>query len=185
MIVGPTVLTVTKGNGAPARRVSSKKMNWSVAGRPWPPNSLGHPMPSQPSLPIWRTTCAPRLAALAAVAEPGPDLVGQQLGVVGAQLRAQGQLLGGLFEEHGAVPRARSGRSLQVQAAPAQNCNRFSLPIPGPGRATVGGDRDLCSDPAGRSRPDGRPGMPGPGPSSARRRALAGRWPMIMTLNTF
>ena len=56
MMVGPTVLMVTKGNGAPARRVSSKKMNWSVAGRPWPPNSLGHPMPSQPSLPIWRTT---------------------------------------------------------------------------------------------------------------------------------
>ena len=34
IMVGPTVLIVTKGNGAPARRVSSKKMNWSVAGRP-------------------------------------------------------------------------------------------------------------------------------------------------------
>jgi hypothetical protein len=56
MMVGPTVLMVTNGNGAPARRVSSKKMNWSVAGRPWPPNSVGQPMPSQPSLPIWRTT---------------------------------------------------------------------------------------------------------------------------------
>ena len=56
MMVGPTVLMVTKGNGAPARRVSSKKMNWSVAGRPCPPYSVGHPMPSQPSLPTWRTT---------------------------------------------------------------------------------------------------------------------------------
>jgi hypothetical protein len=56
MMVGPTVLMVTKGNGDPARRVSSKKMNWSVAGRPCPPNSVGQPMPSHPSFPTRRTT---------------------------------------------------------------------------------------------------------------------------------
>ena len=56
MIVGPTVLIVSIGTGAPARIDSSKKMNCSMAERPWPPYSLGQPMPSQPSSPIWRTT---------------------------------------------------------------------------------------------------------------------------------
>src|SRR5689334_12211725 len=56
MIVGPTVLSVTNGNGAPARCTSSKKMNWSVAGRPCPPYSWGQPIPSHPSVPICRTT---------------------------------------------------------------------------------------------------------------------------------
>ena len=56
MSVGPTVLRVTNGNGAPARCTSSKNTNWSVAGRPWPPYSFGQPTPSHPSAPIWRTT---------------------------------------------------------------------------------------------------------------------------------
>ena len=56
MIAGPTVFTVTNGNGAFARCTSSKKMNWSVAGRPCPPYSSGQPIPSHPSAPISRTT---------------------------------------------------------------------------------------------------------------------------------
>ena len=55
MIIGPTVDRVTNGNGARARWTSVKKMNWSAAGRPWPPYSTGQPIPSQPSVPIWRT----------------------------------------------------------------------------------------------------------------------------------
>ena len=71
MSIGPTVFRVTKGNGARARCTSLKKMNWSVAGRPWPPYSFGQPMPSQPSWPIWRTSLAERLAALALGVERG------------------------------------------------------------------------------------------------------------------
>ena len=41
---------VSIGTGAPLRIDSSKKMNCSMAERPWPPHSLGQPMPSQPSL---------------------------------------------------------------------------------------------------------------------------------------
>src|SRR6478735_4069414 len=54
MRVGPTVLTVTNGNGAPARCTSSKKMNCSMALAPPPPNSFGQPSPSHPSAPIRR-----------------------------------------------------------------------------------------------------------------------------------
>ena len=49
MIVGPTVLIVSIGTGAPARIDSSKKMNCSIAERPWPPYSVGQPTPAQPS----------------------------------------------------------------------------------------------------------------------------------------
>ena len=60
MMVGPTVLMVSMGTGAPLRIDSSKKMNCSMAERPCPPHSSGQPMPSHPSLPIclttWRTT---------------------------------------------------------------------------------------------------------------------------------
>ena len=56
MMVGPTVLMVSMGTGAPARIDSSKKMNCSMAERPWPPHSLGQPMPSQPSVAICLTT---------------------------------------------------------------------------------------------------------------------------------
>ena len=43
---------VSMGTGAPLRIDSSKKMNCSMAERPWPPYSLGQPMPSHPSLAI-------------------------------------------------------------------------------------------------------------------------------------
>jgi hypothetical protein len=56
MMVGPTVLMVNMGTGAPARIDSSKKMYCSMAERPWPPYSVGHPMPSQPSAAICLTT---------------------------------------------------------------------------------------------------------------------------------
>ena len=55
MIVGPTVLIVSIGTGAPARIDSSKNTNCSMAERPWPPYSVGQPMPSQPSSPMRRT----------------------------------------------------------------------------------------------------------------------------------
>ena len=100
MIIGPTVLRVTKGNGARARWTSVKKMNWSEVGRPWPPNSTGQPIPSQPSLPMRRTTerniSPPSVSAVEGVA----DLVGDQVGEIGAELRPEGQLLRSLFEVH-------------------------------------------------------------------------------------
>ena len=55
MMVGPTVLMVSMGTGAPLRMDSSKKMNCSRAERPWPPYSVGHPIPSHPSAAIWPT----------------------------------------------------------------------------------------------------------------------------------
>ena len=55
MIVGPTVLMVSIGTGAPMRIDSSKKMNCSIWLRPWPPYSVGQPMPSQPSVAICLT----------------------------------------------------------------------------------------------------------------------------------
>jgi hypothetical protein len=56
MIVGPTVLRVRNGTGAPATAASSAKTSWSAAERSCPPNSSGQPSTSQPSAPIWRTT---------------------------------------------------------------------------------------------------------------------------------
>ena len=56
MMVGPTVLMVSIGTGAPARIDSSKKMNCSRAERPWPPYSLGQPIPNHPSSAICFTT---------------------------------------------------------------------------------------------------------------------------------
>ncbi len=56
MSVGPTVLSVTSGIGTPAVLASSKKMYCSSGERSWPPYSFGHPTPSHPSRPIWRTT---------------------------------------------------------------------------------------------------------------------------------
>ena len=56
MIVGPTVLIVSIGTGAPARIDSSNQMNCSTGVKPRPPYSVGQPTPSQPSSPIWRTT---------------------------------------------------------------------------------------------------------------------------------
>ena len=56
MIVGPTVLSVRVATGAPARIDSSKKMNWSMGSRSWPPYSLGQPRPAQPSSHIFFQT---------------------------------------------------------------------------------------------------------------------------------
>ena len=56
MIVGATELIVSIGTGAPERIDSSKKMNCSIGPRPWPPYSVGQPMPSHPSAPIFFTT---------------------------------------------------------------------------------------------------------------------------------
>ena len=57
MIVGPTVLIVSIGTGAPARIDSSKKTNCSIAERPWPPYSVGQPTPAQPSAHICFHAC--------------------------------------------------------------------------------------------------------------------------------
>ncbi len=53
---------VSMGTGAPARIDSSKKMYCSMAERPWPPYSVGQPIPSHPSAAICLTTrrmCGP------------------------------------------------------------------------------------------------------------------------------
>ena len=100
MIVGPTVLMVSIGTGAPARIDSSKKMNCSTGVKPRPPHSLGQPTPSQPSSPIWRTTW--RLAS-PTPPEPvqlGPHLRRQQLLVVGAHLLAESLLFLGEPDVH-------------------------------------------------------------------------------------
>ena len=55
MMVGPTVLMVSIGMGAPSATDSSNTMNCSTAERPRPPYWTGQPTASQPSLPIWRT----------------------------------------------------------------------------------------------------------------------------------
>ena len=118
MMVGPTVLMVTKGNGAsgPPRLVEEDEL---VGGRSALPAELGGPADAEPPvLADLADDLAPGLAALAAGAQPGPDVIGQQLGVVVTQLGAQLLLLGALFEEHGhtlgggfsAVP-AGQGRS--------------------------------------------------------------------------
>ena len=60
MIVGPTVLIVSIGTGAPARIDSSKKTNCSMAVKPLPPHSVGQPTPAHPSSHICFQT--PRIA---------------------------------------------------------------------------------------------------------------------------
>ena len=95
------MLSVSIGTGAPARIDSSKKTNWSMALRPWPPHSFGQPMPAHPSEHICFQT---RL-----VASPMPWLVGElldgvgveQLVVVGAQLVAEGLLFRRVPDLHG------------------------------------------------------------------------------------
>ena len=55
MMVGPTVLMVSIGMGAPSATDSSNTMNCSTADNPRPPYSFGQPTASQPSAPIRRT----------------------------------------------------------------------------------------------------------------------------------
>ena len=89
-----------------------------VGGRPALSAELGRPPDAEPPvLADLAHDLAPGLAALAALGQPGPHLVGQQLGVVATQLGAQLLLFGALFEEHrGAASRAVRG-PCQVKAA--------------------------------------------------------------------
>jgi hypothetical protein len=84
MIVGPTVLRVTNGNGAPACCTSSKKMNCSTAERPCPPYSFGQPIPSQPSVPH-----GPEARIALAWMAHGLGVTAQQPGEIFAQLLAE------------------------------------------------------------------------------------------------
>ena len=77
---------VSIGTGAPLRIDSSKKMNCSMAERPWPPYSLGQPMPSQPSLGHLLDDPAHVGPDAVALGQLRLDLGGQQVGVVLAQL---------------------------------------------------------------------------------------------------
>ena len=52
MMVGPTVLMVSIGMGAPSATDSSNTMNCSTADSPRPPYSVGQPTANQPSDPI-------------------------------------------------------------------------------------------------------------------------------------
>ena len=154
MMVGPTVLMVTNGNGrtgAP-RLVEEDEL---VRRRPSLPAELLRPADAEPAvLADLAHHLAPGLAALAALGQAGPHLVGQEIGVVLAQFGPQLLLFGALFEEHrGAASRALCG-PCQVKAALPQNCNTFSFGRPGsqgrwrPGRAAA----PTCPDPA--RRPD-------------------------------
>ena len=95
MIVGPTVLIVSIGTGAPARIDSSNQMNCSTALKPRPPYSLGQPTPSQPSAPIWRTTLRCSGPTPSGAGELRPHLGREQLLVVVADLELEPLLLVG------------------------------------------------------------------------------------------
>ena len=101
MMVGPTVLMVSIGTGAPLRIDSSKKMNCSMAERPWPPHSLGQPMP-EPAVARHLLGDPPGAGADAvALGQFLLDLGGEEIGVVVAQLPAQGLLFLGVADLHG------------------------------------------------------------------------------------
>ncbi len=78
--VGPTVLMVSIGTGAPARIDSSKKMNCSIADLPCPPYWVGHPIPSQPSAAICRTSLR--------TVGPMPELVARSASTSGVSISA-------------------------------------------------------------------------------------------------
>ena len=79
-------------------------MNCSMAERPWPPHSLGQPMPSQPSLPICLTTLRMTGPMPSGVGELLLELGGEQVLVVGAQLALQRLLLLGVGNLHVSLP---------------------------------------------------------------------------------
>ena len=143
-------------------------MNWSVAGRPWPPYSLGQPMPSQPSLPMRAHHLAPQLAALADLADPGPHLVGEQLGVVGAQLAAAGPAARGSppgtwspsVSGPGRVTRSRPRYETRSSFLDATS-RASSAPSPEPGRWPGGPPRPIIT--GTRSENAGRMGRTGSG----------------------
>ena len=112
MIVGPTVLIVSIGTGAPLRIDSSKKMNCSMAERPCPPHSVGQPMPSQPSLPH----------LLDDLAHHGPDA---------ARLRE-------LLLDLGGQAGSGSRRAARSSAPAAPRCRQSpSVSLPGGGAASA------------------------------------------------
>ena len=82
MIVGPTVLMVSIGTGAPARIDSSKKMNCSIAVAPLPPYSFGQPMPDPAVGAHLLPDAARRLADAVRCRELGDGLLVEQLLVV-------------------------------------------------------------------------------------------------------
>ncbi len=123
-MVGPTVLMVTKGNGAPGAPglVEEDEL---VGGRTPLASELGGPADAEPAvLADLADHLEPGVAPLAAVGQTGADLVVEQVGVVAAQFGAQLLLLGALFEEHrGAASRAVRG-PCQVKAALGKNVTR-------------------------------------------------------------
>ena len=96
MIVGATELIESIGTGAPTRIDSSKKMNCSIAVRPWPPYSSGQPMPAQPSVAICFQILRGTGPMPSPVRELGLDLRREQLGVVVPQLVAQSSVSSGV-----------------------------------------------------------------------------------------
>ena len=77
-------------------------MNWSVAGRPWPPNATGQLRPSQPSAPSWRTMRRNSGLPSPGAAELVADLRGEQFREIGAESLAQCLLVRRLGEVHAA-----------------------------------------------------------------------------------
>ena len=171
MMVGPTVLMVSMGTGAPARIDSSKKMYCSMAERPWPPYSVGHPMPSQPS--VGHLLDHPPHVGTDAVAvgQLGLHLGGEQVGVVLAQPVPERLLFLGVADLHGVPPVVRAvparsppGPPLEVTAPDREPGPRASA-TPDGGRR---GRREHVTftpgraPPAGRRACHGRPGsLPG------------------------
>ena len=111
----------------------------------------------------------PGLAALAALGQARPHLVGEELGVVLTQLGAQLLLFGALFEEHrGAASRAFCG-PCQVKAALRKTVTRSRLGGPGRGPAGAPGGPPPRPAPNTARRPDRiRPGISRPQPPGLR-----------------
>ncbi len=120
MIVGPTVLIVSIGTGAPARIDSSNQMNCSTGVKPRPPYSLG-PADAEPAvLAHLAHDLAHRGPDAAAADEARPHLGGEQLVVVGAHLLAELLLLLGQPDVHVGPPlwvdgELRSWNTLQTR----------------------------------------------------------------------
>ena len=99
-MVGPTVLMVSIGTGAPARMDSSKKTNCSMAERPWPAVLLG-PADAEPAVLAHLAHDPPHAGPMPRRGELLLDLGCQELGVVRPQLLAELLLLLGVCDVHG------------------------------------------------------------------------------------
>ena len=124
----PDGVEVRKGNGAPARRVSSKKMNWSVAGGP------AHRTPSATRCRASRPcrsgappASRPRRPRRPRPSPPAPRRSGDRLV---RRSSARAAAVGALFEEHRGQP-ASILRSLPVEAALRKTVTRSRLGGPG------------------------------------------------------